>query len=88
MSERQPAHALEEVAHKWRDLADRRRAHFLELHRSGRWRRYYSEEQFLVRLHEAIRLSERWAEIAPALPAEIAPEHSRSDADMTNRTAA
>ena len=88
MSERQPAHALEEVAQKWRALADRRRAHFLELHRSGRWRRYYSEEQFLVRMQEAIRLSERWAEIAPAPPAELVPEHSRSVADMTNRTAA
>ena len=88
MSELKSVHALEEVAQKWRDLADRRCAHFLELHRSGRWRRYYSEERFLVRMHEAIRLSERWAEIAPATPAEIAPEHSRSVADMTNRTAA
>ena len=78
----------EEVAQKWRALADRRSAHFLELHRSGRWRRYYSEEQFLVRMHEAIRLSERWAEIAPVPPAELVPEHSRSVADMTNRTAA
>ena len=61
---------------------------FFELHRSGRWRRYYSEEQFLVRMHEAIWLSERWAEIAPVPPAELVPEHSRSVADMTNRTAA
>ena len=63
MSERPPAHALEEVAQKWRALAERRCAHFLELHRSGRWRHYYSEEQFLVRLREAIWLSERWVEI-------------------------
>jgi uncharacterized repeat protein (TIGR03809 family) len=50
MSERPPAHALEEVAQKWRALAERRCAHLLELHHSGRWRHYYSEEQFLVRL--------------------------------------
>jgi uncharacterized repeat protein (TIGR03809 family) len=88
MSERPPAHALEEVAQKWRALADRRCEYFLELHRSGRWRRYYSEEQFLVRMREAIRLSERWAEIAPPPPAEIVPEHSQSVADMPSRTAA
>ena len=39
---------------KWRDLAERRRAHLFELLESGRWQRYYSEELFLVRLHEAV----------------------------------
>ena len=87
MSELQPAHALEEVAQKWRDLADRRCAHFLELHRSGRWRRYYSEEQFLVRMHEAIRLSERWVEIAPS-PTAVVSEHADPVADIAARSAA
>jgi uncharacterized repeat protein (TIGR03809 family) len=59
--------ALELAARKWRALAERRRAHFVELYHSGRWKRYYSEEQFLARLREAIRVSERWAEIAPSL---------------------
>ena len=77
-----------EMAKQWQGLAERRRKHLQELYRSGRWRRYYSEEQFLVRMHEAIWLSERWAEIAPVPPAELVPEHSRSVADMTNRTAA
>jgi uncharacterized repeat protein (TIGR03809 family) len=86
MPERQPAHAFEEVAQRWRVLADRRRAHFLELYRSGRWRRYYSEARFLVRMHEAIRLSERWAEIAPPAAADIVPEPARTVAD--SRTAA
>jgi hypothetical protein len=36
MSERQPAHALEEVAQKWRALAERRRAYFLELRAHAR----------------------------------------------------
>lgn len=88
MSERLPAHALEEVAQKWRVLAERRCAYFLELHRSGRWRHYYSEEQFLVRLREAIRLSERWVAIAPSPNAVIAPEHSHTVADIASRTAA
>jgi hypothetical protein len=39
--------ALELAARKWRALAERRRAHFVELYHSGRWKRYYSEEQFL-----------------------------------------
>ena len=75
MSARLPAHALEAVAQKWRALAERRHAHFLELYDTGRWTHYYSETQFLYRLREAIRLSERWAEIAPT-PDEAEPEQS------------
>jgi uncharacterized repeat protein (TIGR03809 family) len=69
---------LDEVAHKWRALAERRRAHFVDLYHSGRWKHYYSEEQFLRRLREAIRLSERWAEIAPPAQ-EGAPPHAVID---------
>ena len=87
MSARKPAHALHAVAQKWRDLAERRRAHFLELHASGRWKRYYSEEQFLYRMREAIRIAQRWAEIAPPLD-EIAPAQARSFAEGSRRTAA
>ena len=86
MSERQPARALDQVAQKWRDLADRRRAHFVELYHSGRWKHYYSEEQFLYRMREAIRLSERWAEIAPP-PADESGQ-AQSAADTSRRTAA
>src|SRR5262249_28516977 len=64
MSARLPAHALDAVAQKWRALAERRRAHFLDLYDSGRWRRYYNEERFLYRMREAAGLAERWAEIA------------------------
>jgi hypothetical protein len=62
------SYALEVAARKWRVLADRRRAYFVELYHSGRWKRYYGEEQFVLRLREAIRVSERWAEIAPWEP--------------------
>ena len=88
MSERPPAHALEEVAQKWRALAERRRAYFLELYRSGRWRHYYSEEQFLARMRETIWLSERWAEIAPPRAAESVPDRSQPVADLSSRSAA
>ena len=87
MSARLPGHALDEVAQKWRLLAERRCAHFFELYHSWRWKRYYSEEQFLYRMREAIRLSERWAEIAPPPAHEVAVEDAQP-ADTPRRTAA
>jgi uncharacterized repeat protein (TIGR03809 family) len=71
MSEQQSPGPLDAVAQKWRALAERRCAHFVELFESGRWKRYYSEEQFLRCLREAIALSERWAMIAPRPAGEI-----------------
>jgi uncharacterized repeat protein (TIGR03809 family) len=88
MSERLPAHALEEVAQKWRALAERRCVYFLELHRSGRWRHYYSEEQFLVRLREAIQVKERWVEIAAPPTAAAVSEHAHPVGDIVTRSAA
>jgi uncharacterized repeat protein (TIGR03809 family) len=87
MSARMPAHALDAVAQKWRALVERRRAHFLELYDSGRWKHYYSEEQFLYRMREAIRLTQRWAEIAPSLD-EVASGQHQSLAEGPRRTAA
>ncbi|MFL6821892.1 MAG: TIGR03809 family protein [Xanthobacteraceae bacterium] len=88
MSVRLPAHALDEVAQKWRALAERRLAHFVELCESGRWRRYYSEEQFLYRMREAIRLSERWAQIARGRPGEVGASEAQPLPDTSDRTAA
>jgi uncharacterized repeat protein (TIGR03809 family) len=88
MSATLPFHAFQEVAHRWRVLAERRCAHFLELHDSGRWRYYYSEQQFLDRMDEAIRLSERWSEIAPLPLAESAADPVPRLPDPVRRTAA
>ena len=76
MSARMPAHALDAVAQKWRALAERRRAHFLELYASGRWKHYYNEEQFVYRMREAIRVAQRWAEIAPMDEGAVAQDES------------
>ncbi|MGE0034243.1 MAG: TIGR03809 family protein [Xanthobacteraceae bacterium] len=57
--------ALDAVSHKWRRLAERRQADLIELSHSGRWKRYYTEEQFLRYMREAAQLTERWAAIAP-----------------------
>jgi uncharacterized repeat protein (TIGR03809 family) len=88
MSAPSPAHALDEVALKWRVLAERRKAHFIELYQSGRWKRYYTEERFLLRLREAIRTSERWAEIAPRPADQVFAEQARIAAEVPHRTAA
>lgn len=88
MSARHPAQAFDDVARKWRALAQRRRDHFVELYDSGRWKRYFSEEQFLHRMREAIELSERWVEIAPHPADEVFAEQARSAADALRRTAA
>ena len=80
--------ALDEVAQKWRALAERRRAHFVELYHTGRWKRYYSEEQFLLKMREAIKATDRWAEIAPTPPRTGASEPSRAQAATRQRSAA
>ena len=87
MSARMPAHPLDAVAQKWRDLAERRRAHFLELYVSGRWKRYFNEEQFLYRMREAVRVAQRWAEIAPPMD-EVALAQDQSFAEGPRQTAA
>jgi uncharacterized repeat protein (TIGR03809 family) len=55
-----------EVLQKWRALAEQRRAHFLELYMSGRWRHYYAEQDFVARMREAIQLLEMWNRLAQA----------------------
>jgi uncharacterized repeat protein (TIGR03809 family) len=55
----------ERITLKWRDLAERRRRHYIELFESGRWKRYYSDAKFLNELRAAIIASNHWAKIAP-----------------------
>ena len=49
-----------DLARKWRALAQRRKAHLVDLYHSGRWRLYYSEADFAERLREAVCLVDRW----------------------------
>jgi uncharacterized repeat protein (TIGR03809 family) len=56
------------ATHQWRDLAERRLAHLVELHCSGRWRHYYSEDRLHAHLQEAARAVELWADIVSNLP--------------------
>jgi hypothetical protein len=52
------------LARKWLALAERRRAHVFELRDSGRWKHYYTPEQLLEAIREAIRSRDQWARIA------------------------
>ena len=57
-----------ETTRKWHALAERRRAYFVELYASGRWRRYYTEEAFRAHLREVMRSVELWAKLLERWP--------------------
>ena len=59
-------HGSEDVARRWHALAERRRAHFADLHRSGRWRKYYREHSFLTQMRETTRMADAWHKVAYA----------------------
>jgi hypothetical protein len=63
MSARQ-AGPYDSVARKWLALAERRQAHVVELRDTGRWRHYYTWEELLEALREAISTRDEWARIA------------------------
>jgi hypothetical protein len=63
MSARQPG-PYDSVARKWHALAERRRAHFFELRDSGCWRHYYTWDELLEALREAVSSRDEWARIA------------------------
>lgn len=63
MSARQPG-PYDSVARKWHALAERRRAHVVELRDTGRWRHYYTWEELLDVLREAANSRDEWARIA------------------------
>jgi uncharacterized repeat protein (TIGR03809 family) len=65
MPARPTAHPFEKLSQKWRELAERRRAHFVELYRSGRWKHYYTEEEFVFQVREVFHAADAWARLAP-----------------------
>ncbi len=76
MSEQIPRCMSVEITRRWRDLADKRRAHFIELYDTGRWKHYYTEEQLVARMREAINLADAWERLSagPPRPHAIAAE--------------
>jgi uncharacterized repeat protein (TIGR03809 family) len=55
---------MDAIAQRWSDLAERRRAYFVELFNSGRWKHYYSEQEFLERLRDVMKAADAWGRLA------------------------
>jgi len=62
MSARQTS-PYDSIARKWLALAERRKAHFIELRESGRWRHYYKSAELLEAIRDAGRMCNAWARI-------------------------
>ena len=50
---------------RWRDLAEKRLDHHIELYQTGRWQRYYNETEFLTMIRELVNAVEAWRQLAP-----------------------
>jgi uncharacterized repeat protein (TIGR03809 family) len=72
MQARSNALSSDQIARRWRDLAERRRSHFVELYQSGRWKLYYSEADFAARMQEVVQAAERWEKLASAQLSKVA----------------
>jgi hypothetical protein len=66
VTESQSFRRFAQVAQKWRNLVELRRAYFIALQKTGRWKQYYSEAGFPVVMCEAVALAETWSAIAPS----------------------
>jgi DNA-binding transcriptional ArsR family regulator len=56
------------IARKWLALAERRRAHLIELRDSGRWKRYYRKGDLAEELLVLELACRRFAEVAGSEP--------------------
>jgi uncharacterized repeat protein (TIGR03809 family) len=65
-----------DVVRRWHTLAERRRKHYVELYRSDRWRRYFTEEVFLLRMRDVISNVEEWQKILDSLERAPVAEHA------------
>ncbi|MGC1536630.1 MAG: TIGR03809 family protein, partial [Candidatus Sulfotelmatobacter sp.] len=78
MSERQTS-PYDSIARRWHALAERRRAHVIELRESGRWKHYYTAEELLEALREAVNMRDAWAKIAGLQPDEASQADDEGD---------
>jgi uncharacterized repeat protein (TIGR03809 family) len=59
------ASQYQRVLERWRVLAERRLEHMTQLYETGRWRRYFNEEQFVGVIRETRAAVDAWRRIAP-----------------------
>ncbi len=67
MSGRQKS-PYDSIARRWLALVERRHANFIDLYETGRWRRYYSEPEFLDEIRKVLQMRDQWAAIAGVTP--------------------
>jgi uncharacterized repeat protein (TIGR03809 family) len=66
MQARPTALPSDQLAQRWYDLAERRRSHFIELYQTGRWKHYYTEAEFVIRIREVWQAADQWEKLASA----------------------
>jgi hypothetical protein len=64
---------LDSVICRFRMLALRRHAYYLELLQSGRWSRYFTEREFAERLRDVVVVTKFWNGLAADTETSIAP---------------
>jgi hypothetical protein len=67
MSNKLQIPGTEDIARRWYALAERRRAHFADLHHSGRWKKYYRTHNFQTQMTETARMSDAWNRVSPGV---------------------
>jgi hypothetical protein len=55
-----------DIARQFRALAERRRAHFADLQKNGRWRKYFSEETLISYVDKATQEAATWGALCEA----------------------
>ena len=68
MSQERGPRSARDINKHWQSLAERRRLHLLDLYRSGRWRRYYTEDQIRSQMREVMRAIEGWSALTGQPP--------------------
>jgi hypothetical protein len=59
-----PRRMSAELMNKLHQWAAKRQAHFSDLQQSGRWRRYYTENEFAALRQDADRSANEWKRLA------------------------
>ena len=73
MSAELSARPLASIAQQWCDLAQRRHAHYVELFDTGRWKHYFTEQEFIARLRDVVAANAKWQELAGRAPKQERP---------------
>jgi hypothetical protein len=59
-----PPDSFDAATRGFRDLAMRRHAYYLDLLKSGRWRHYFTEQEFAEQLREVMIATRAWEALA------------------------